>query len=139
MDKPAMIQTPVSSPDLRVTEEMITSLVSIGGYTHDLFQTVGSAPLMGQGVLLLAGGLAEQSGALDHAVALVGLEDVRFHKMVVPDMVISLQLQRLSSRPASSGRRIETYAWSVVDEAGDLVLETTAVMLTNPPEGNPAP
>lgn len=134
-----MIQTAVSSPDLRVTEEMITSLVCIGGYTHALFQTVGAAPLMGQGVLLLAGGLAEQSGALDHAVALVGLEDVRFHKMVLPDMVISLQLQRLSSRPASSGRQIETYAWSVVDEAGDVVLEATAVMLTNPPEGNPAP
>ena len=54
------------SPALEVTEDLIATLVDRAGYTHPLFHPppgAGGPPLPGQGVLLLMGGLVEQSGA----------------------------------------------------------------------------
>lgn len=129
---------PAVSPARAVTAELVETLVALGGYTHPLFHPSATeraagvaAPLMGQGLLLLAGGLAEQSGALDHAIAMVGMEDVTFHSMVVPGTTIRLELDRRSCRTVSSGRCIEHYAWRLLDSADRLVLEATAVLLTH--------
>ena len=128
----------VRSPAVPVTEEMVATLVRTGGYTHPLF--VGAdAPLMGQGVLLLAGGLAEQSGVLDHAIALVGLEDVRFRAMARAGASVSLVLELLDSTPTSHGRHLERYSWTVVDQSETVLLEAVVLMLTHPREGSTAP
>ena len=128
----------VRSPTVPVTEELVSTLVRTGGYTHPLFQGVG-APVMGQGLLLLAGGLAEQSGALDHVVALVGFESVRFRAMARPGARVTLIQELLASTPTSDGRHLARYAWTAVDQSGTVLLEAIALMLTQPPEGSPAP
>lgn len=128
----------VRSPAVPVTEDLVATLVRAGGYTHPLFAGA-DAPLMGQGLLLLAGGLAEQSGILDHAIALVGLDDVRFRAMARPGTSVTLVQERLDSTPTSDGRHLERYAWTAVDQSETVLLEAVASMLTRPHEGNLAP
>lgn len=129
--------TTFRSPTVPITETLVATLVSSGGYTHPLFSS-GDAPLMGQGVLLLAGGLAEQSGVLDHAIVLVGLEAVRFHAMVRPGASIALVLELLDSTATSHGRFLERYAWTVVDQSENVLVEAVATMLTHAREGRPS-
>lgn len=133
-----IVGTPVRSPAVLVTEEMVTTLVDTGGYTHPLFSGPDS-PLMGQGVLLLAGGLAEQTGALDHAIALVGLEQVAFRAMARTGARVTLVLELLDATPTSQGHLLERYSWTMVDQADTVLLEAVALMLTHPREGSNAP
>lgn len=124
-------------------QDLIDMLVRLGGYTHPLFHpTAGqrsrgaSAPLMGQGVLLLAGGLAEQSGVLDDAIALIGLADVRFHTMVRAGRSVRLVIDKGATTITSSGKRRTEYHWRVEDDEASLVLEATAMMLRRPAGGS---
>lgn len=118
---------------------MIDTIVSVGGYTHPLFRkpetgepsSDDSRPLPGQGVLLLMGGLLEQSGALDHAIALLELKDVRFHRMVRAGARISVLMVPLAASETSSGKTIQNFRWTVFDEQDTPVLEAHAVMLMN--------
>lgn len=130
--------THVRSRAVPVTEDLVATLVRAGGYTHPLFAGA-DAPLMGQGVLLMAGGLAEQSGALDHAIALVGLENVRFRAMARPGASVTLLLKLLEATPTSHGRHLERYSWTVVDQSETVLLDAIVLMLTHPREGSTAP
>lgn len=132
---------PVITGWARVDQELIDALVRLGGYTHPLFHPTteqrsrgASAPLMGQGVLLLAGGLAEQSGALDDAIALIGLADVRFHTMVRAGRSVRLVIDEGATTRTSSGKRRSEYHWAVEDDEANLVLQATAIMLRRPAE-----
>ncbi len=125
-----------TSPSCAVTEELVETLVRAGGYRHPLFHPTveerragRSAPLMGQGVLLLAGGLAEQTGALDDAVALVGLENVSFHAMVHAGASLRLVINLLGTAVTASGKQRSEYRWTVLDDRDTVVLEATAVLL----------
>lgn len=130
---------PVTSPPHEVTQDLIDTLVLLGGYTHALFhptpaqQAHGvSAPLMGQGVLLLAGGLAEQTGELGDVIALVGLSDVRFRAMVRAGARLRLVIDLIGTSTAPSGKRRDEYRWTVLDDHDSVVLEATAAMLREP-------
>lgn len=128
---------PVTTGWRAVDQELIDTLVRLGGYTHPLFHPAagqGSAPLMGQGVLLLAGGLAERSGVLDDAIALVGLTDVRFHAMVRSGRSVRLVIAEGDTTTTSSGKRRTEYRWTVEDDESTLVLEATALLLRRPAE-----
>lgn len=132
---------PVTTGWATVDEELIGTLVRVGGYTHPLFNPTAdrrspaaTAPLMGQGVLLLAGGLAEQSGALDDAIALLGLTDVRFHRMVHAGRSLRLVMDLGATTTTSSGKRRSEYRWTVEDDEANVVLEATALMLRRPEE-----
>lgn len=136
-----MIAWPVTSPSRPITQDLIDTLVRVGGYPHPLFHPTPedraagrAAPLMGQGVLLLAGGLAEQTGALDDVIALVGLGDVSFRHMVRAGTSVHLVMDLRSTTTTSSGKRRSEYLWTVVDGDGTVVLEATAVMLRTPKE-----
>lgn len=129
--------TSVESPTVAVTEEVINTLVSTGGYTHPLFQTNAenntaghSVPLPGQGVLLLMGGLVEQSGALDNAIAMLELRQVRFRKMLTAGSTLRVTITPLESTTTSSGKLITVYRWIGLD-GDDEVAEAEAVMLMN--------
>lgn len=122
---------PVTTDFTTVDQELIETLVRVGGYTHPLFQG-DAAPLMGQGVLLLAGGLAEQSGALDDVIALIGLADVRFHRMVHAGRSVRLVMDLGETTTTSSGKRRSEYRWTVEDDEANLILEATALMLRRP-------
>lgn len=134
--------TEIVTPAVTVTQELIDTLVTLGGYTHPLFHPPAearaagaTAPLMGQGVLLLAGGLVERSGHLDHAIALLGFEEVRFHSMVRAGRTLRVRLAEGPARETSDGRLVQRYVWTVVDDADEPVLVATALMLTHRKEG----
>lgn len=126
-----------------VTPELIETIISTGGYTHPLFNPTAaeqaegaSAPLPGQGILLLMGGLLEQSGALDHAIAMVELKNVTFKQMVTAGTSLSVELVPTGSRVTSSGKVIQNYRWTALDGDDVPVVEAHAVMLMHPVEAS---
>jgi acyl dehydratase len=120
------------TPSRTIRECDLRTLVELGGYTHPLFtdpeyarrSLFGRTPLPGQAVLLLMGGLIEQSGRFDEAVALVGFEDVRFVAPAFDGDEIRVEVE-----VASRERRIVTMRWRCLDRLGEPLVEATARML----------
>ncbi len=124
-----------STPWVKVTQPLIDGLVGLGGYTHALFRPGPGgepAPMPGQGVLLLMGGLVEQSGLLDDAIALLELRSVRFRKLLKAGSSLRVQLTPGASETTGSGKIVRRYRWVAVDDAGDHIAEAVAVMLMRP-------
>jgi len=133
-----MSGTWVESPVVAVTGDLVATLVSRAGYTHPLFHPPPGGdgpPLPGQGVLLLMGGLVEQSGALDDAVALLELRRARFLAQVRAGATLRVRIEPLASRTTSSGRAVRDYRWTAVDGEGRPVAEVEAVMLMRGRDG----
>jgi acyl dehydratase len=135
----ATVTWPVTSAEQLLTAELVDSLITLGGYPHPLFhpspeqRAQGTLPpLMGQGVLLLAGGMAERTGALDDVIAMVGLSDVRFQTMVHAGSRIRLVMDLVSTQTTRSGKRRNALSWLVLDEQDRAVLKATAHMLLHP-------
>lgn len=124
----------VESPTREVTEDLVQELIRQAGYVHPLFQKPG-APLPGQAVLLLMGGLAEQSGALDHAIALLEFESVRFPAMLTAGNSLTVRIEALDSRTTSTGKVVQKYLWTGHDGTGAILAEARVVMLMSPLEG----
>ncbi|MFA1545982.1 hypothetical protein [Actinomadura chokoriensis] len=124
-----------STPPVEITQPLIDGLVGLGGYTHPLFHPGdgGGAPMPGQGVLLLMGGLVEQSGLLDRAIALLELREVRFLKMLKAGTTLHVELAPGHSERTSGGKVVRHYRWTAVDAAGDAILEARALMLMRGP------
>ena len=126
------------SPAVEVTEDLIATLVRRAGYTHPLFNPPPGGdgpPLPGQGVLLLMGGLVEQSDALADAVALLELRRARFHAQVRAGTTLRVRIEPLAARTTSSGKVVRDYSWTALDAGGRTVAEVEAVMLMNGREG----
>lgn len=124
------------SPLMRVEDETARALIRLGGYTHPLFtdpayaaaSPFGRAPLPGEAVLLLMGGLAEQSGRFDETVvALLGFTDVRFRAPVFPDDEIRVAVEVLG-KEQRDGRGVLTMAWRCL-RGPETLVESTARML----------
>jgi len=116
-----------------VTNELVDDLVRLGGYTHPLFadrSPHAGRPMPGQGVLLLMGGLVEQSGRLDDAVALLEMKSARFHRMVTAGTQLRVDIERGDERLTASGRRLGEFTWTAVDGDGP-VATVDVVMLMN--------
>lgn len=130
-----MSGTCASSPQVEVTADLIATLVTRAGYTHELFTPASGdgrgPPLPGAGVLLLMGGLVEQSGQLDDAVALLELSSVRFRKMLFAGSTLRVQIRPLEASTTSSGKVVQRFQWTGVDGDGDHVVEAEALMLMN--------
>lgn len=123
---------------VEITEELRSTLVRIGNYTHPLFSDLEVAknsgmsalPLPGQALLLLAGGAAENSGLLDDAIALVGLSETLFLKPAFAGDFVTLELTELDGTPASRGdKAIVNFAWEITNQHGEILATTTAKML----------
>ncbi|MGH2828872.1 MAG: MaoC family dehydratase [Actinomycetota bacterium] len=122
-----------------VTDEDHASLVARGGYTHPLFTDasfaattpLGRSPLPGQAVLLLMGGLVEQSGRFDDTViALVGFEEVLFRRPVFPGDTIRVEVSVDSKEPRDDGRRgLLGMTWRCVNDRDEAAVEASAHML----------
>lgn len=127
------------TPGVEVTADLVHGLIELGGYTHPLFQAdradQAAPPLPGQAVLLLMGGLVEQSGALDDAIALLELRRVRFRCMVTPGTSLRVRLVAGAETTTASGKLLREYAWTAVDEAGEVLAEAEVLMMVGRREG----
>lgn len=133
-----MSATYVETGSVEVDADLVSTVVGRGGYTHPLFDVVAhgdATPLPGQGVLLLAGGLVEQCGVLDDAVAMLEMKSVRFRRMVRAGDRLRVRVTPGEGRATSSGRYVQTFAWQIVVDAPphsvDTVAEADVVMLMN--------
>ncbi len=123
---------------IEITEELRSTLVQVGNYTHPLFSDLAVAqasgmptlPLPGQALLLLAGGAAENSGAIDDAIALVGLSETTFFKPAFAGDFITLELTELDRTPTSKGdKAVANFDWKISNQSGEILATTTAKML----------
>ena len=110
----------------------------VGNYTHPLFSDLAVAqasgmsalPLPGQALLLLAGGAAENSGAIDDAIALVALSETAFFKPAFTGDLVTLELTELDRTLTSKGdKAIANFAWKITNQVGEILATTTAKML----------
>jgi hypothetical protein len=115
-----MTGTVTTTPTREVTAELATQLVESGGYTHPLFHPDDPAdrPLPGQAVLLLMGGLVEQSGVLDHALAMLEIRRARFHAMVRPGSRIRVEVTPGPAEAVKAGRTHQQVTWTAFDDNG---------------------
>ena len=129
--------TTFESPARAVDAALIRACVELGGYTHPLFNdpayaaesALGTIPLPGEAVLLIMGGLAEQTGRFgEDVLALVGFEHVEFKRPVVEGQVIRLQVVVLERGEPKPGRGVVGMRWTCL--GGDAVFcSAVATML----------
>jgi acyl dehydratase len=122
----------VESSTLIVTNELVRSLVTMGGYVHPLFtlaeSDTGGPPLPGEAVLLLMGGLVEQAGVADDAVAMLEMKSARFSSMLRAGSTLRVLVSVAQERVTAGGSVLRNYLWTALD-ADELVAEVEVVML----------
>lgn len=137
MSAPSSELGAVETSTVELTTDLVADLVTRGGYTHPLFDVAthgDDTPLPGQGVLLLAGGLVEQCGVLDDAVAMLELKSVRFARMVRAGDRLRVRVVPGAWRRTSSGAYVQEFAWTVLTGEGgaaEPVAHADVVMLMN--------
>lgn len=124
---------------LTLDDGTVKTLIETGGFTHPLFTDADYAkasgwrgtPLPGQAVLMLMGGLVEQTGRFDSTVvALTGFDSVRFLKPVSAGDCVMTEVEIIGKEPTPSGTHgVLVMAWRCVKEGGERVCEATARML----------
>ena len=130
-----------STPSVTIDDAMVKELIATGGYTHPLFTdpsyaaatTFGKTPLPGQAILLLLGGLVEQSGRFDETVvALIGIDSVEFLAPAFAGDTLTGEVEVLGKEPSASGKRgTVVMAWRCRNGHGQQLLESTTRMLFN--------
>lgn len=122
-----------------VTDADVDRLVDVGGYTHPLFADAefarrspfGRRPLPGQAVLLLMGGLVEQTGRFDETViALLGFRDVRFAAPAFAgdDVTVDILVQGKELR-ADGRRGVLEMRWTARNGDDEVLVDALATML----------
>ena len=128
----------INTEPIEITEEIRSSLVRIGNYTHPLFSdltvaknsNMNSLPLPGQALLLLAGGAVENSGELDNAIALLELVETSFSKPAFTGDSITVEISKIDRKVTSdSEKSIDTFSWAITNQNGDLLAKTVVKML----------
>lgn len=135
--RPASLTT---TDALLLTPEVVADLVARGGYVHPLFTgdgtpAPGRVPLPGPALLLLAGGLVERSGVLDDSVAMVGLEDVRFHAMVFAGDAVRVEIEPGEVTATRGGAVLQRFIWRIRTDEDSPVANLTAIMMMNERSG----
>lgn len=122
-----------TTPSVSVTPAVAQSLIDTAGYTHPLFtdpafaaaSPFGKRPLPGQAVLLLMGGLVEQSGRFDDTViALLGFDGVAFRAPAFEGDHLTVTV----TVTAKEDRGVLVMNWNAHNATGDLLVESVARM-----------
>lgn len=122
-----------TTPSVSVTPAVAQSLIDTAGYTHPLFtdpafaaaSPFGKRPLPGQAVLLLMGGLVEQSNRFDDTViALIGMDSATFRAPAFEGDELSVQV----TITAKEERGVLVMGWNAHNGAGDLLVESVVRM-----------
>lgn len=122
-----------------INEELLQQLVRAGGYVHPIFtdaefaQTspLGGTPFPGEAILLLMGGLVEQTARFDNStIALLGFEEVNFRTPAFAGDEISVGVTVLSKEVSSSGTKgVMTMKWECRGAEGSTIVDCKARML----------
>jgi acyl dehydratase len=127
-----------TTPSLRLDADLMRVLIERGGYVHPLFvdpeyaaaSELGRTPLPGPAVLLLIGGLAEQSGRFDGTViALVGFDEVRFLAPAFEGDLVHADVEVLEREDRSGRRGLLTMRWRMLRDDGAVLCDARARML----------
>ena len=127
------------SPSRKLDDDLLRQLVALGGYTHPLFNDpefaratpIGRTPFPGEALLLLMGGLLEQSDNFDETtIALVGFDEISFRAPAFSGDEVRVLATVLSKNPSSSGAKgVITFQWDCVNGEGETLVEAQARML----------
>jgi acyl dehydratase len=128
------------APRRTVTESLATTMTALAGYTHPLFTDAvyvrehtpfERPPIAGGLVLLLCGGLAEQTDVFDeHTVALLGFDDVGFPAPSFHGDTLALEMEVTELNPSSRGDRgVAAFRWTCTRDDGEVVAVATARLL----------
>lgn len=127
-----------------ITAAMVRALVQGGGFVHPLFtdpeyarsRGIGAAPLPGQALLLLMGGLLETSGAFSTGVrSLVGYRDVAFTRRVVAGDELGLGVDLLGTDTSDESGLGIVIARLTASVAGDPACTAVALHLVGIDDG----
>lgn len=122
---------PLLSPWRELTLEDLRTLITVGGYVHPLFEAPDNqTPFPGQALLLISGGLVEQTTGLPgNIIALTELSQVRFLAMVTPPKRVRVQIDVHPMRPTSRPDRIlQPMTWTLISSDAEH-LRADVVML----------
>lgn len=127
------------TPSRTIDDEAVRALITHGGFTHPLFtdpafaaaSAFGRTPLPGQAVLMVMGGLLEQSGRFDdNVIALTGFDTVRFLRPMFAGDTVRTDVEVVGKEDTPSGDRgVLVMAWRCIKGGGEPVAEATARML----------
>ena len=133
------------TPARTLDDETVRALIDTAGFIHPIFTDAafaaasgfGRIPLPGQAVLLLMGGLVEQSGRFDKTtVALTGFDAVRFLRPAFAGDTIRAEVEVVSKEQTPSGSHgVMVMAWRCVRGGGERIAEALARMLFRLEEG----
>ena len=79
--------------------------------------------------VLSMGGLVEQTGRTDEAIALLGIREARFRRPAEPGTRLRVLVEVVSRAPRSPGRDVCGMRWHAVDEADETLAEAFVEML----------
>lgn len=125
------------SPMRQITADDLDAMVAVGGYTHPLFtdpayaarSPFGQRPVPGQGLMLLMGGLAEQTGVFDDTtIGLVRFDVVRFLAPAFAGDTVRLDMEVVVKERDRAGRGVLVFAW-LLHRDETLLVEAIARML----------
>lgn len=127
------------SPSRKLDDDLLRQLIDLGGYTHPLFKDadfaketpIGRTPFPGETLLLIMGGLLEQTDKFDETtIALVGIDEVSFRRPGFAEDEVRVRATVLSKNPTSSGTKgVVTFQWICVNAQGESLVEAKAKML----------
>lgn len=128
------------TPARALDADTVAALVSLGGYTHPLFtdpafaaaSPFGRSPVPGQALLLLMGGLVEQTDRFDDTtIALAGFEAVRFIAPAFGGDTIHVDVE-IRAKEQHTHRNTIDFLWRCLNDRDELLVDLTARMIFRP-------
>jgi acyl dehydratase len=127
------------TPSRTLSADDVAHMVVLGGYTHPLFTDpafaattpIGRSPVPGEALLLVMGGLIEQTERFDGTtIALTGFDAVRFLAPAFAGDGVRVDAEVVGKERSASGRRgTLVFAWRCVNQREETLVEATARML----------
>ncbi|MFQ5826241.1 MAG: MaoC/PaaZ C-terminal domain-containing protein [Dehalococcoidia bacterium] len=135
------------TPARTITESMISTLVTTGGFIAPLFcdaefargSVFGTLIAPGKATLLIMDGLEEQHGfMIDTAMAFVGMENVKFKAPLRAGDTIHVHVKVLDRRETSKpDRGLVTHRSTCINQRGETLVETDTTHLIMRKPGSP--
>lgn len=127
-----------TSPTSHLDADRTREVLRWAGYVHPLFTDPAYAPTVGLAegtvpgelILLLLGGLAEQTGVFDDTtIALVEFESVKFKKAAKAGDTVRLEMEVIKKHTSASGRRgFLAFRWTCLEQSNEVLVEADAVL-----------